>query len=366
MTRPQLKLAIEGLGATQGATDGAGRYLLGLLTALGRRPDVRTTAYVGPSMRMAARRVVGLDRVVVLPTHTRLARIPAQHFALPLLAGLRGTDVAIYTSNYAPVLTFQPSIPITQNMFLVHPAKSRGPVRAAYRRYMRSLIATRARSVIAVSNLMARELEWAAPRLAGRIYVVHPAIDLDFFNMGAQAGYNNNEEPYFLAAGTVWPHRNFDLALRALKLSPLRHRLLIAGATPRRDTDRLSRLADELEIRDRVRFLGVIDPDDMPSLYSGATALVATSITESFGIPVIEAMAAGTPVIAVRRTVYPETVGDAGILIEATPLALARAMVEVTEPKTRRTLIAKGHIRASSFNFARYADQLVDICRSCV
>jgi glycosyltransferase involved in cell wall biosynthesis len=360
-----MRLAVEGLGATQGPTDGAGRYLSGLLSALGQRTDVSTTAYVGPSMRDTARCIAGLDRIVVLPTRSRASRIAVQHVLLPLLSTLHGADVVIYPNNYVPTISLRPSVAIVQNMFLAHPSRAPGRVRAVYRGYMRALIASRAHSVVAVSQSMAQELERAAPRLAGRVSTIYPALDIEFFRSGAQAR-SGKDRPYFLAVGTVWPHRNFELALRALTRSPLRHRLVVAGATPSRETHRLRELAEILGVGDRLHFLGVVAPDEMPRLYGGATALVATSSMESFGMSVIEAMAAGTPVIAVRRTVYQETVDDAGLLVDPSPEALADAMVEVTRPMTRDRLIARGGERARLFNFTRYTDRLVEICRACM
>jgi glycosyltransferase involved in cell wall biosynthesis len=365
MSALPLRLAIEGLGATEGPTDGAGRYLSGLLTALAQRTDVRVSAYVGPSMRETVRHVAGLDRIVVLPTPSRASRIAVQHLVLPALAKLHGADVVIYPNNYVPSLSFQPSLAIVQNMFLAHPDQAAGRARAVYRTYMRWLIMLRAHSVVAVSSAMARELERVAPRLAGGVHVVYPALDIEFFRSAAQVRHDI-DQPYLLAVGTVWPHRDFELAIRALARSPLPHRLVVAGAAPSGETDRLRQLAKDLGVGRRLQFLGVVSPSLMPRWYGGASALVATSKRESFGMSVAEAMASRTPVVAVRRTVYEETVGDAGLLIDPTPEALAAAMVQVTEPTTRQQLIAKGDERVAMFNFSRYANQLVALCHRCV
>jgi glycosyltransferase involved in cell wall biosynthesis len=360
-----LKLAIEGLGATEGPTDGAGRYLAGVLTAFGRRTDVRTIAYVGPSMREPAGRIAGLDRVVVLPTRSRVSRISFQHLVLPVLAALHGADLVIYPNNYVPAFSPRPALAIVQNMFLAYPNRAAGRGRAVYRRSMRSLIALRSHGVVAVSSTMARELERAASMLAGSVHVIYPALDVEFFRSNAR-NRPDRTRPYFLAVGTVWRHRNFDLAIGGLARSPLPHRLVIAGATPSDEVSRLRSTAEKLGVDDRLEFLGVVPPDDMPGWYGGAAALIATSELESFGMSVVEAMAASTPIIAVRRTVYEETVGDAGILVDPNPEALADAMVEVTQPATRHRLIENGNKRVEMFTFSRYADQLLAVCRACV
>jgi glycosyltransferase involved in cell wall biosynthesis len=319
-------------------------------------------------MRDAVQKIAGLDQVVVLPTPERASRICAQHVLIPLLSKRQGADVVVYSANYVPALPLQPSVAIVQNMFLAHPTRTRGRARAIYRSAMRSLIIKRAQAIVAISNLMAQELEQAAPRLRGRIHVIRPGLDIAFFRSGAIAGKNaavakSLARPYFLSVGTVWPHRNFDLAIQGLARSELAHHLLIAGATPRRETDRLQEIARGLSVDDRLHFLGVVRPDNMPQLYAGATALIGTSFLEAFPLSVIEAMAAGTPVIAVRRTSYPEAIGDAGILSEPTADDLALAMVSALQPDLRRELIQRGSARANLFDFSRFTDELLDVCR---
>jgi glycosyltransferase involved in cell wall biosynthesis len=364
MSGRPLTLAIEGLGATEGPTDGAGRYLTGLLTALGQRTDVRTVAYVGPSMRESAGRIAGLDRVMVLPAKSRLSRIAFQHLVLPALPWLHAADVVVYPNNYVPVFSLRPALAIVQNMFLAYPNRAAGRARAVYRRSMRSLIAARSRAVIAVSLTMAKELERTTSLTAGSVHVIYPALDVDFFRSNARTRPDSTP-PYFLAVGTVWRHRNFDLAIRGLAGSPLPHRLVIAGAAPSDEVSRLRDLAQGLGVGNRLQFLGVVPPDQMPGWYGGAAALVATSELESFGMSIVEAMAAGTPIVAVRRTVYEETVGDAGLMVDPNPEALAAAMVEVTRLATRHRLIGNGYRRVELFTFSRYADQLIAVCRAC-
>lgn len=365
MSDRPLKLAIEGLGATEGPTDGAGRYLTGVLTALGQRTDIRTLAYVGPSMRETVGRIAGLDRVMVFPTKSRVSRISFQHLAVPALAGLHGVDAVVYPNNYVPAFPLRPTLAIVQNMFIAYPNRAGGRARAVYRRSMRSLIAFRSNAVIAVSSTMARELERTAPVLRDSIHVIYPPLDIEFFRSNTR-NKPSSAQPYFLAVGTVWPHRNFDLAIRGLARSPLPHRLVIAGAAPSAEVSRLRNIAQEVGVGDRLQFLGVVPPGQMPGWYGGAAALVATSELESFGMSIVEAMAAATPIVAVRRTVYEETVGDAGILVDPNPKALADAMVEVTRPTIRQRLISSGDRRVELFTFSRYADQLIAVCRACV
>ena len=111
-----MRLAVEGLGATVGPADGAGRYLLGLLGALVRRDDVRVTAFVGPSMREAVSSL-GLDEVLVVPGG-RSRRLVAQHSTVPRAARDRRADAVLYLGNYAPVRTGPPAVCVVANLLL--------------------------------------------------------------------------------------------------------------------------------------------------------------------------------------------------------------------------------------------------------
>jgi len=97
--------------------------------------------------------------------------------------------------------------------------------------------------------------------------------------------------------------------------------------------------------------------------YRGAAALLATSRIEACPQPPGEAMAVGTPVVAVRRTAFPEIVGDAGLLVEPSAAEIAAALRSVVRPAERERLAELGRRRAAASSWSRCADELVEICR---
>jgi len=166
-------------------------------------------------------------------------------------------------------------------------------------------------------------------------------------------------DPFVLWVGTPEPRKNLSVLLRAFAL--VRRRapecsLVLVGAEGLEDRD----VARELELLGRsVIRPGVVSDDELVSLYSATTCFVFPSLYEGFGLPPLEAMACGAPVVASDRASLPEVVGDAGILIDPTdPDALADAVERVVlSPETAEDMRRRGMARASGFTWARCAEQ---------
>jgi glycosyltransferase involved in cell wall biosynthesis len=118
-------------------------------------------------------------------------------------------------------------------------------------------------------------------------------------------------------------------------------------------------------VRDDIKFAGFFPDEDLPALYSAAQMFVFPSHYEGFGLPVLEAMACGTPVISSRASSLPEVVGDAGFLVEPDdPEQLAAAMeLLALNPNVREDLRRRGHERAGRFTWEAGATALLDVYR---
>lgn len=165
---------------------------------------------------------------------------------------------------------------------------------------------------------------------------------------------------FILTAGTIEPRKNLDTLLRAYarlrETSDNTPPLVIVGRVGWL-SDRLSSLTRELDVEKHVRFPGFIDDADLPSLLSMATVFVCVSLYEGFGLPPLEAMAAGTPVIVSNTSSLPEVVGDAGLLVEPTDAeAIAHAMSQlIGDPQRHERLAQSGRERARTFTWKRVA-----------
>jgi glycosyltransferase involved in cell wall biosynthesis len=125
-------------------------------------------------------------------------------------------------------------------------------------------------------------------------------------------------------------------------------------------------LADLGALRERVVFTGYVDDADLAPLYSGALAFVFPSLYEGFGLPPLEAMQCGAPVITSDTSSLPEVVGDAGVLVEPHDrAALAQAILDVyRDPARRAQLAARSLARAAQFSWDRYASETVAAYRA--
>lgn len=168
---------------------------------------------------------------------------------------------------------------------------------------------------------------------------------------------------YVLYVGTIDRRKDYRGLLEATQALDADVALVIAGSVIAGRTDFAVALAD-LRLEDRVRVLGYVPDDDLVALYRGAAVFVYPSFFEGFGLPVIEAMASGTPVVTYRTTSLPEVAGDAAILLEppVSPIALAKAIREVMDdPELRRRLVERGRARAAAFDWPTAARLTADV-----
>jgi glycosyltransferase involved in cell wall biosynthesis len=177
-------------------------------------------------------------------------------------------------------------------------------------------------------------------------------------------------ERYVLFVGTLEPRKNIALLLEAFsRLLAERPQddiqLVVAGGKGWGD-GRLIATMEALNIRRRVIFTGFVEDDDLPDLYRGAQMFVYPSLYEGFGLPVLEAMACGTPVITSNRSSLPEVVGDAALLIDPTrPDDLAAAMSAImSNGALHEELRGKGLARAKEFTWEAVAHKTMDVYRA--
>lgn len=174
--------------------------------------------------------------------------------------------------------------------------------------------------------------------------------------------------PYVMFLGNLTRRKNIELALRGFARVAGQFpdlRFVLAGPKLFRETP-IGALADELGIGDRIVLPGAISDADLPALYSGARAFLFPSFYEGFGLPVLEAMACGTPVISSAASSLPEVAGDAALLVDPNSLdemtdALTRVL---TDEALRALLRARGLAQAARFTWAETARQTADIYRA--
>lgn len=239
--------------------------------------------------------------------------------------------------------------------FLDHPERTRAEIRRDYP-VLASAHARAADRVVVNSRDTAQQVEARLGVPAEQISVVHP---------GAPAWIPREREPasgYLLFLGTLEPRKNLAALLDAyeqvLATAPDVPPLKIAGQAGREAAALVARVTRP-PLAGRVSLAGYIQPAHREDLYRGALALVIPSHTEGFGIPALEAMTAGVPVIATRRGALPEVIGDAGILTEPDAESLARSLTEVlASPGRRQAMREAGLIQSRKFQWRQSAQVL--------
>ena len=203
------------------------------------------------------------------------------------------------------------------------------------------------------------------------VAVVHPAADRRFRPQPPEAvagvlARHGLARPYVLSVGVLEPRKNLAGLLAAFARLPAEPPVTLAVAGPRGWLDRDPReLAAESGRADRVRFLGEVPAEDLPALYCGAELLAYPSLHEGFGLPALEAMACGTPVLASRVPALVELVREAGVLVETTPGGIAAGLAVLLGDAARRAeLSAAGLARAAEFSWRRTAEATLDLYRN--
>lgn len=224
-------------------------------------------------------------------------------------------------------------------------------------------------AIVVPSNATREALLAVDPSAGPRIHVIHHGVDADFRPLGpalARDRYGLTSRPYVLVVGTVRRRKDPITVVRAF--AELRdgalsgHDLVIAGKHEE-EIDALRDEIDRLELNERVKVPGYVAREDLPDLYREASVYVLASRIEGFGIPLIEAMASGTPVIAARTSAIPETAGDAARYFTAgDPSSLADALDAVIgDADLRADLRLRGFERARDFTWDACARRHADL-----
>lgn len=206
-----------------------------------------------------------------------------------------------------------------------------------------------------------------------KIRVIQLGYDRDLFMPRHEPGVLKNYGllglPYILAVGSANPRKNLLRLVRSFGMMKDKlHHLVLAGLQGSDSKKRLLEEAAVFGVNDRIIFLDYVRDEDLPVMYSGATLFCYPSLYEGFGLPVLEAMACGTPVVASSTTSVPEVAGQAALLID--PLdceEMSSAMDLVIGDTTRRDVLrADGLQQVKDFSWEKAASNTLAILKDCV
>jgi glycosyltransferase involved in cell wall biosynthesis len=230
-----------------------------------------------------------------------------------------------------------------------------------YLKYIISFLSSNAKKIITVSEYTKKELIDKLRISAQSIEVVYNGIDNSFRS-------NNDvillDRPYFFYVGNKRNYKNVIRMLQAFERAKISSDfLLLLSGTSNAELDFE---INKLNICSRIRFAGNISDEDLPKFYKGAYALLFVSLMEGFGLPIIEAMSAGTPVITSNITSLPEIAGDAALLVDPFNVNVIAEAIEriVFEDDLRKGLVELGYERSKIFTWERCTENIWNIIRN--
>jgi glycosyltransferase involved in cell wall biosynthesis len=229
-----------------------------------------------------------------------------------------------------------------------------------YNRYYLPIALRKAEHIIAVSEATAQDLKGFFSISPAKITVIASGFDRSNFRP-----LSLPIRPYFLYIGRYDPHKNLSRLIEAFAGLADEYQLFLVGAPDARFTPILQQQVEVLGLSARVRFLNYVAYEELPILLNQALALVYPSLWEGFGLPVLEALACGTPTITSNLSSLPEVAGDAAILVDPyCVLEIREAMRQIGEQEAMRSQLRNLALqRASLFSWEKTGQQTVEVLR---
>jgi len=343
-------------------SSGIGTYLRNVLPRLlplfrGGRVDL-----VGDPAELSRHPWACRDTVSVVDCRSPIFSLDEQ-LRLPRL--IRGDTGLFWSPQFNIPLLFRGRLLVTIHdvMHLAIPRYMPGAHKRLYARALLAAVRLKADAVICNSRFTADELMRLVGVQASRIEVVHLGVDEAWFSI--DKGTRPHERPYFVFVGNVKPHKNIAGLIRAFREVSERipHDLLIVGKKEGFVTGDRSVESEAAALGGRVTFTGLVDDALLRRYVACAEALVLPSFYEGFGLPPLEAMACGCPVVVTASASLPEVCGDAALYCDPNDVAdiAAKMLLLVTNADLRAQLREKGAARARQFTWDRCARETLAV-----
>ncbi|MBI4184343.1 MAG: glycosyltransferase family 4 protein [Proteobacteria bacterium] len=353
------------VNAIHAKSGGGVTYLRALLPRLAADSALEVHLAIGARERPLFEPIPGAVLVHAVAARPFLAELAWEQLVLPRLARRLGVRATFSLANFGPLLAPRPVV-LLSNLLAV----GREEHRPGKRLYWGALalmtalsLATSARA-IAVSAF-ARERLGFNDRLRRKVTVIPHGVEPVFFVPGPRPP----DEGFLLAVGDLYVQKNYLALVDAFaRIAPRRPglELKIAGAPVDSGyAGAVRRRIAALGLEGRVRLLGRQDRDALIDLYRRAALFVLPSTVESFGMPLLEAMAAGAPVACARASALPEVAGEAALYFDPhDPRQIAAAIERaLDEPGLKERLGAAGRARARAFDWERTARATIDLLK---
>jgi glycosyltransferase involved in cell wall biosynthesis len=358
---------------------GVGTYIRNIVNQLAQQD--RKTSYLLIGRRKH------LEEFTALPENFELLEYSAtpsdlrSHFHLPVLLAQRDVDLLHVPWFHAPAwVPCRLVLTVHDLTDLIYPPAGASRMMQAARLYMARRTLGMASRILSVSQSSRRDLSRAFAIPESKIEVVYNALDERFAREPMPPDADRVLErhavnyPFVLYAGNIRPHKNLARMIEAFAVAKAElagheefaHlKLLVIGDELTKHPD-LRRAVIRTRLRDDVRFLGFVPHGVLRVFYSRARAFLFPSLYEGFGLPPLEAMAHGTPVVTSNVSSLPEVLDSAALLVNPENLFdIARGIRQVlTDEALRKDLVRRGYEQVKRYSWERSAQQVLDVYRS--
>ena len=373
----RLRIAINLLTEDPGSPSGAHWFWTRVIPEMASRlgPEEELHLVVSPKSKPLHQGYGPQVRYITFPwsNEQRNLRTLSEHVYAPLRLPLSGIDV--FNTLMAPLVN--PTWSLVVHMKTMHAyttPEALPPAARLYRQLSYPRSARLAEAIVINSETLRSDIERFLEVDPAKLRLVPEAVDHELFRLGDAGAARAHiaelygvTKPFVLFVSTLWPYKNCAGLLRAWALASKdlpRHQLaIVGGGRDEKHIAELHALAGELGVMGSTVFVGPVPLDETVPFYRAADTLVYPSLSETFGLPILEAMACGCPVVTSNVSAMPETAGGAALLCDPNdPASVARAISEAVGPR-RDWLREQGLRRAAQFTWSSTAAMTLDVYR---
>jgi glycosyltransferase involved in cell wall biosynthesis len=332
---------------------GIGTYLRNIIPGILTAFPEQSFVLIGDKHEIGSIRIPSNAKVDVIAAYSKMYSL-AEQFEIPKKIS-KNTRLYFAPHYNIPLLYRGKMLVTVHDVFhLAMPSLVGGFHKRLYARYMFEAVRRRADAILTVSHFTNNELIRFTGDGHQPIFPIHLGVDKSWFNV--QPAGNPHGKPYLLFVGNIKPHKNLGALIRAFGLltEEIQHDLVLVGKKDGFITGDNSSTLEAGKLRGRVHFTGRVEDAVLKQYMAQADALVFPSLYEGFGLPPLEAMAAGCPVISSNAASLPEICGDAALYFDPdSPVDIAtKIKLLIGDEVLRNELRAKGAAHARQFSWA--------------
>ena len=332
---------------------GIGRYLRNLVPLVIPRLLADRIRVIGDPSQFASSSWINDPRVELFESRANIYSIKEQ--ALAWSGAFRGTEL-LWVPHYSVPLLYNGLLAVTIHdvCHLALPELLGSSLKRSYAALLFENVARKADAVFCVSEFTSKEVQKYLHISANRIHVTRPGLDA-MWDPRLAPHKEQDLPPYFLYVGNVKPNKNLTMLMRAFRqvMHRIPHRLMIVGKMSEMRTVDDAVILEAKNFGDRVHMTGAVSDEQLMKYYRSAEALVVPSLYEGFGLPLLEAMSLGCPVLCSSASSLPEVAGDAAVYFDPRDARdIAEKLLQIAaNPALRMALVEKGSDRLRKFRY---------------